>query len=119
MKMRSFLVSTLLVVACVACGPKPEPKLTRDEAKAALQQEAMRMKAEGEKMPDVGVKATWTVTAVDVTERPGNDAKPWKGTVRFKIESSAHALGDAAPQAFDKSFDYVYDAAQKKWLFGT
>ena len=79
----------------------------------------MPMKADGKKMPDVGVKATWTVTSVDVTEQAGNDAKPFKGVVRFKIESSARALGDQPAQAFDKSFDYVYDAAQKKWLFGT
>ncbi|MFI5183507.1 MAG: hypothetical protein ACHQNV_03845 [Vicinamibacteria bacterium] len=106
-----------LSLAAAACT-KPEPKLTRDQVLTSLQQEAAHMKADGENMPDVGVKATWTIVAVDVQEQAGNDAKPFKGSVRFKIESSAHALGGQAPQNFEKKFDYVYDAAQKKWLFG-
>jgi hypothetical protein len=108
-----------LTLAVVACGPKPAPKPTRDQVLPSLRQEAARMKADGEKMPDVGVRATWTIVAVDVQEQPANDARPFKGTVRFKIESSAQALGAQSPQSFEKKFDYVYDAAQKKWLFGS
>lgn len=120
--MRAFtlFLACGLMLAVAACGPKPEPKPTRDQVLPSLQQEAARMKADGEKMPaGVGVQATWTIVAVDVQEQAGNDAKPFKGTVRFKIASSAQALGGQAPQSFEKKFDYVYDAAQKKWLFGS
>jgi hypothetical protein len=117
--MRPLLLAALcgLTLASAACK-KPEPKLTREQVMPALQQEAARMKSDGESMPDVGVKATWTIVGVEVQEQPGNDAKPFKGTVRFKIESTAHALSGQSPQSFEKRFDYVYDAAQKKWLFG-
>jgi hypothetical protein len=118
--MRVHLVSLVCGLSLVAAAcAKPEPKLTRDQLLPSLQQEAARMKADGEKMPDVGVKVTWTIIAVDVQDQPGNDAKPFKGIVRFRIESSARALEGQSPQSFEKKFDYVYDAAQKKWLFGS
>jgi hypothetical protein len=68
-------------------------------------------------VPDVGVKATWNIAGIDVVEDPGNVAQPFKGTIRFKIESATHALEGPATQAFEKRFDYVDDAALKKWLF--
>lgn len=108
-----------LTLAAAACGKPSEPKPTRDQVLPALRQEAARMKADGEKMPDVGVKATWTIVAVEVQEQAGNQAKPFKGTVQFKIESSAQGLGGQSPQSFEKRFDYVYDAALKKWSFGS
>jgi hypothetical protein len=118
--MRTSFLSVVfgLTLAAAACA-KPEPKITRDQVLPSLQQEAARMKADGENMPDVGVKAIWTIVAVEAHEQPGNDAKPFKGTLRFKIESSARALGGQPPESFEKKFDYVYDAAQKKWLFGS
>jgi hypothetical protein len=115
--MRAFLLPLACVLTLASCT-KAEPKLARADVLPGLQQEAAKMKADGESMPDVGVKATWTIAGVDVVEQPDNAARPFKGTVRFKIESSAHSLGEQPPQAFEKKFDYVYDAAQKKWLFG-
>lgn len=117
MRAQLVVVVSALSFVAAACS-KPEPKLSRAQVLPLLQQEAVHMKADGEKMPDVGVKTTWTVVAVDVQEQPGNEAKPFKGSVRFKIESSAHALEGQAPQTFEKKFDYTYDAMQKKWLFG-
>ena len=117
MRHRLVLVVWALSLVAAACA-RPEPKPTRDQVLPLLRQEAARMKADGEKMPDVGVTTTWTIVAVDVQDQAGNEAKPFRGTVRFKIESSAHALGGQSPQTFEKKFDYTYDAAQKKWLFG-
>ncbi len=116
--MRNCIVVLALATAMAAgaCS-KPEPKLTRQDVLPLLQQEAKKMKADGEKVPDAGVKATWTIVAVDVVEQPGNAAQPFSGSVRIKIESATHALEGPSTQAFEKKFDYVYDAAQKKWLF--
>jgi uncharacterized low-complexity protein len=108
--------AVVLALAAVGCT-KSEPKATREQVLPLLQQEAARVKAEGEAVPDVGVKASWTIAAVDVQEQPGNDAQPFKGTIRIRIESATHALEGPATQAFEKKFDYVYDAVQKKWLF--
>jgi hypothetical protein len=110
---RCFAALALLMAAC----HKPEPKLTRDDVTAGLQQEANKMKADGENMPDVGVKATWNIVAVDIKEQPDNPGHPFTGTVRFKIDSSAHALEGSAAQSFEKKFEYEYDAASKRWRF--
>ena len=107
---------TVLALCVFACSTS-EPKATRADTLALLQQEAQRMKADGEKMPDVGVKATWIIAAVDVVEDPANTSQPFKGTIRFKIESATHALDGPPTQSFEKKFDYVYDAGLKKWLF--
>lgn len=116
--MKQPVVLTLLAIAFAgpACS-KAEPKPTRDEVLPLLQQEAARMKTEGEAVPDVGVKAVWTIAGVDVQEQTGNDAQPFKGTIRIRIDSATHALEGPQTQSFEKRFDYVWDAAQKKWVF--
>jgi hypothetical protein len=106
----------ILAAGALSCSPA-QPKVTRADALALLQQEAQKMKADGEKVPDVGVKATWNIAGVDVVEEPGNAAQPFRGTIRFRIESATHAIDGPATQSFEKRFDYVYDAAQKRWLF--
>jgi len=110
---RCFAALALFMAAC----HKPEPKLTRDDVSAGLQQEAQKMKADGENMPAVGVKAIWNIVGVDIREQPDNPGHPFTGTVRFKIESSARALEGSAPQSFEKKFEYEYDAASKRWRF--
>lgn len=112
--------AVLLPLLALGCGPKAPPKPTVADVKPALQQEAARLKADGEKMPDgLGVKATWTLVSVDVTEQPGNESKPFKGVVKFKIESSAKALEGQTPQVFEKKFDFVYTTTLNKWQFGS
>jgi hypothetical protein len=111
---RSPLAALALLAS--ACGAA-QPKLTRDSITPALQQEAQKLKADGESMPDLGVKATWNIVAVDVKEQPGNAAQPFSGTIRFKIEASTHALEGPETQSFEKKFEYVYDAAAKQWRF--
>ena len=53
-----------------------------------LRQEAETIKKEGQRIdPNFGVSATWNIEAVLVNQCPGTTAKPWNGTIRFKIES--------------------------------
>ena len=106
----------VLALLASACGIG-EPKLTRESVAPALQQEAQKLKTDGESMPDLGVKATWNIVGVDIKEQPGNAAQPFAGTIRFKIESSTHALEGPATESFEKTFQYVYDAASKQWRF--
>lgn len=108
-----------LAMAAVCCSGKKEPALTRETVLPLLQAEARSFKADGEKMdPKLGVKATWTVTAVEVQEQAGNKSQPFRGTVRFRIDSQMREFdGTALTQTFEKKFDFVFDAPSKKWLF--
>jgi hypothetical protein len=112
----SLVVLCAAAVAAGACK-KAEPKPTVQDVQPALQQEAQKLKADGEKVPDVGVKSTWTIAGVDVVPQAGNEAQPFAGTIRIKIESETHALEGPQTQTLEKKFNYVYDTAQKKWLF--
>lgn len=106
----------MLALLAAACGAR-EPKATRETVTPALQQEAQKLKADGESMPDLGVKAVWNIVAVEVRDQAGNAQQPFAGTVRFRIDSSTHALEGPATQSFEKKFEYVYDAASKQWRF--
>ena len=115
------VTSALLAVAlglAPACGPgKPEPP-KRETVLPLLQREAESLKADGEKVnPDLGVKATWTILAVDVSPRPNDGSQPWAGTIRFKIESQMREVdGSVLRQEDEKRFDYVFSAALGKWI---
>lgn len=110
---RATVVLSVACVAALACS-KAVSGPSRDELVAQLRQQAQQLKIEGEKIdPALPVKSTWEMVAVDVREQQGNERFPYKGTVRFKIVSVTQ--GSLAPDEFEKTFDYVYDAEQKKW----
>ena len=105
----------LLTVACSAVGKK---KVTREAVLPELQKEAEAMKRDGEKMnPSLGVKATWTIHAVDVQEQAGNASQPFRGSVKFRINSQAQEPTGVVEHNFERTYNYVYDAALGKWLF--
>jgi hypothetical protein len=102
-----------------ACGRIGSKAPGRDVVTPLLQKEANDLKANGEKLdPVLGVKATWTIKAVEVTERPNDRDRPWAGTIRFRIRSETRDM-DRGPviDEFDKQFDYVYSTALEKWIF--
>lgn len=120
--MRGSLACTAFLAACLglspACGPgKPEPP-KREAVLPLLQREAESLKADGEKVnPDLGVKSTWTIEAVEVSPRPNDESQPWAGTIRFKIESQMREVdGSVLRQEFGKRFDYVYSTTLDKWI---
>jgi hypothetical protein len=84
-----------------------------------LQKEANDLKANGEKLdPVLGVKATWAIAGIDVTETPSDPDRPWAGTIRFRIRSETKDTdGAVVVDEFDRRFDYVYSAALGKWIF--
>ena len=107
------------IVGLAACGLRGPKAPGREELTAQLQKEANDLKASGEKLdPVLGVKATWTIAGIDVTERPGDGDRPWAGTIRFRIRSETKDM-DRGPviDEFDKRFDYVYSVALQKWIF--
>src|SRR5262245_39814475 len=115
MKRFDLTAATALTLALggVSCGIT-EPKVTRETVLPLLQKEADTMKAEAEKpdpkLAQLGVKNTWTVTAVDVQEQAGNKAQPFKGTIRFRIDSEMREFdGTPLKKTIDKTFNYVYD----------
>ena len=74
--------SAVIVLAAVlalgaGCGPAAPKKPTKEEVTASLQAEAAAFKRDGEKIdPQLGVKATWTITALEVTEQKDNAETP-------------------------------------------
>jgi hypothetical protein len=113
-----FLTMAVAVLATGACGKAGPKAPDRDTVQALLRQEAESFKKEGERLdPNLGVSATWNIDAVVVTERPGDTARPWNGTVRFKIESRTREPdGSSTADHLEKKFDYVFDAASGRWL---
>lgn len=112
-----ILVAALAAVA--ACGRKGPDAPARNELLALLQKEADSLKASGEKLdPVLGVKATWTIAGIDVTERPGDAERPWAGAIRFKIRSETKDTdGAVVVDEFERRFDYLYTASIQKWVF--
>jgi len=112
-----ILAAALAAVA--ACGRKGPEAPTRDELTALLQKEADGLKASGEKLdPVLGVKATWTIAGIDVTERPGDADRPWAGAIRFKIRSETKDTdGAVVVDEFERRFDYLYTTSIQKWIF--
>ncbi len=112
-----ILAATLAGLA--ACGPRGPKAPGREVVTPLLQKEASDLKADGEKLdPVLGVKATWAIAGIDVTERPNDPDRPWAGTIRFKIRSETKDTdGAVVVDEFDRSFDYVYTTSLQRWIF--
>ncbi len=112
-----ILAAALLGLA--ACGRMGSRAPAREVVTPLLQKEASDLKAGGEKLdPVLGVKATWTIAGIDVTERPNDPDRPWAGTIRFRIRSETRDMDRGViVDEFDRSFDYVYSMALGKWIF--
>jgi hypothetical protein len=111
------LLAVLAVAAGLACSGGAPTGSDREAAVAALRTEAEALKRDGEKMdPSLGVKATWTIAAVDVKEQPGNAARPLAGTIRFRINSQMREPTGISEHNFERNFEYEYDTALKVWL---
>ena len=104
------------LTACGSRGPKPPG---REALVALLQKEASDLKANYEKMdPVLGVRATWTVSGIDVAERPNDPDRPWAGTIRFRIRSETKDMDrGVVVDEFDKTFHYVYSTTLGKWIY--
>lgn len=107
------------LAALVGCGRKGPEAPGRDVLTALLQKEADGLKASGEKLdPVLGVKATWTIAGIDVTERTGDADRPWAGAIRFKIRSETKDTdGAVVVDEFERRFDYLYTTSIQKWVF--
>lgn len=118
MKRRALLVAFCCLAAAACSAVKP--KLTPADVRPGLQKEAEALQADGEKMPGLGARVTWRILSVDVQEQPDNEARPFRGTVRMRIESERQEPdGTAKSDAIEKTFSYAYDAAAGKWTFGS
>jgi hypothetical protein len=118
--MTPYRVGTLLAACAaltLACSGKKDAGVTKDQLLAQLRLEAQSLKANGEKVdPRLPVHSTWTLVDAQVKDQPDNILFPYKGTVRFKIETRTKDVdGSVASDQFEKSFDYLYDAKLKKW----
>jgi hypothetical protein len=115
------VVVVLLAVSLAAlgaCGRKGRVA-GREAVTPLLQQEADALKRDGEKLdPVLGVKATWTIAGIDVTERPNDPDRPWTGAIRFAIRSETKDTdGSVAVHEFERRFDHVYTSSLERWVF--
>src|SRR5262249_34833623 len=116
-KRLAFVAATAVVlVSCGGGGAKPPP----EAGLPLLPKEAESIKADAEKpdpkMATLGVKTTWTVTAVEVQEQPGDKNLPYRGTIRFRIDSEMKEFdGTPLKKTLERKFEYVYDGTAKKW----
>ncbi len=114
--MNRHALAALAIVLCACSGGGPS-KSDREAATASLQNEAAALKRDGEKMPpSLGVKATWTITGVDIQDQPGNASQPFTGTIKFRINSQTRESTGVVETNFERSFQYVYDAGIKQWM---
>jgi hypothetical protein len=114
-----FLLGAAVFVTLtgVACGVKKPERPSRETVLPLLQQEAATIKADGEKVnPALGLKSTWNVEAVEVQEQAGNDEQPWRGFIRFRIETKMREPdGTEINDRLDKKFDYAYEQMTHQW----
>jgi hypothetical protein len=115
---RAAVVLSAVAMAASCNVFKGASKPSREAAQAALQAEAEGLKRDGEKpIPGMGVKSIWTIEGIDLQEQPKDENRPWRGTVRFRIDSAMREPdGTISKDSIKKKFDYVYDAPLKKWL---
>ena len=120
MRSSAGLVALTLAAAALAAGCSRgalSKGPTRESVTPLLQNEAVSLKNDGEKMnPALGVKATWTLTGVDVVEQPENKTQPFRGVVKFRINSQTQEPTGVVEHNFERKYDYVYDTTLNKWL---
>ena len=114
-----IVVLVMALAALGGCGRKGPKAPGREVVTPLLQQEATALKTDGEKLdPVLGVKATWAIAGIDVTERPNDPDRPWAGTIRFRIRSETKDTdGAVVVDEFDRRFDYVYTTSLQRWIF--
>ena len=113
----SLCVLALGLASITACSKKPSGP-TREEVLPALQQEAQSLKTDGEKMdPKLQVTNIWTIAGVDVQEQAGNKSEPFRGVIKFDVETRTKEWdGTVLSDKKQKSFNYAYQAAVKQWV---
>jgi hypothetical protein len=114
---RGAVVVAAVAVAASCSVFKSVTRPSKESVQAALQTEAEGLKRDGEKpMPNMGVRSVWTIEGIDIQEQKDDD-HPWKGTVRFRIDSAMREPdGSITKDSIRKTFNYVYDVPLKKWL---
>jgi hypothetical protein len=120
MRLRSLGLIVAFVVAVSLAGCSTKPKAPEREALVAqLQQEAEALQAENENQDtSLGVRTEWAILSVDVVEQPDNADAPWRGTIRFRIESETDDTdGKVEVHEFDKEFSYIFNPTIQKWIY--
>ena len=114
----AVILSAVSLAASCSIFKSGPPKPSREAAQAALQADAESLKKDGEKpIPGMGVKSLWVIEGIEIQEQPKDENRPWRGTVRFRIESAMREPdGTISKDSIKKTFNYVYDAPLKKWL---
>ncbi len=111
------LAAALVLAGALACKGKAPGGVSHEEVTALLRQEALAIKATGERLdPVLRVKATWTLAELTAQERAGDADRPWSGIIRFHIRAETQDNGAVLVDEKDKRFDYLWSASLHRWL---
>ena len=107
-----------LAFAFFSCSVVKKSPPAQADVEALLKQQAEKEKrdAEADVNPKLGVKITWTIQSVEVQPQPSNQANPYKGTIRFLVESKTPELDGVATERFDKAYEYLWDLDKAQWI---
>jgi hypothetical protein len=120
-RMRNRVAAALTVLALAAAVAGCKTRFlgpSKEDVTAELRKEAEVFKKKGEQNdPVLRIKSTWNIEGVDVAEQEGDDNRPYKGTIRFKIVTTMRDPdGTETNDRLDKQFHYAYDVREKRWL---
>ena len=63
------------------------------------------------------MSSAWNIEAVEVAEQPNDPASPWKGTIRFRIETRTKDFdGSTVKDQSQKRFEYLWSSALGRWI---
>src|SRR5687767_8467826 len=104
---RAVVIFSAVAVGASCSVFKGGSKPSREAAQTALQAEAEGLKRDGEKpIPGMGVKSIWTIEGIDLQEQPNEENRPWRGTVRFRIDSAMREPdGTISKDSIKKTFN--------------
>ena len=116
-RLRPLLILAVLLGLPFGCSRQVKGP-DRETALAQLRKEAESLKADGEKVdPTLQVSSAWNIEAVEVAEQPNDPASPWKGTIRFRIETRTKDFdGSTVKDQSQKRFEYLWSSALGRWI---
>jgi len=116
---RVLAVGLIVALGCIApaCGRAKSKIPSQAEVTESLSKEAAATKAGGEDLdPALRMKATWTLTGLEVRAQPENKDYPWAGTLKFRVRSEARDLEGVSVKESERKYQYLWSRVLRRWI---